>query len=246
MAAQLGILRGMAKAAGIPASVIRSATSANELQKLITEAMNGGAPAKPARKPAAKKPVRKTATPTRAAKKSPANKPVPAVKSPVGKAKRPAAVNGDEAGRRLLVGVDYTQDEGWQPREGSPPDLIVKSLRKHKGNREKVFQALVSNIATFVGAKKQDGNRRTKTEREDMLRYRISRTAWDFAMKTGQHEKSENRAQYGSGGTPAKTPAKKAPVRKATPARKPVARKPVKKATTPARPAKKKRTTARR
>jgi len=236
----------MAKAAGIPASAIRSATSAEELQAMITQAMNGDAPAKekPGRKPAArtaaKRPVRKPATPARAAKKSPANKPVPAVKSPVGKAKRPAAVNGDEVGRRLLSGVDYNMTEGWNPRDGSPPDLIVKSLKKYRGSREKVFQALVPNIAFYVGPKKKDGTKRTKAEREDMLRYRISRTAWDFAMKTEQHEKSENRAQYGSGSP------KKAPVRKAaTPARK-AASKPVARAAKPKSPVKKKRRVARR
>lgn len=240
--ATLGQLRGVAKTLGVTPSAIRSATSAEELQTLINEAMNGGSPAKPARKSsAAKRPVRKSATPARAAKKSPANKPVPAVKSPVGKAKRPAAVNGDEdAGRRLLAGIDYGYTEGWNPRDGSPPDVIVKSLRKHKGNRESVFKALVGNIAAFVGAKKQDGTKRTKQEREDMLRYRISRTAWDFAMKTGQHEKSDNRAEYGTvNPTVKKAPARKTPVRKAA-ARKPdVARRPAKK--TPARPAKKRR-----
>ena len=45
-----------------------------------------------------------------------------------------------------------------------------------------------------------------------MLAYRIARTAWDFALKTGQHEKAENRVEYGTGGTGAGVwkPAKKA------------------------------------
>ena len=34
-----------------------------------------------------------------------------------------------------------------------------------------------------------------------MLRYRISRTAFDFAVRTGQHEPSDNRVEYGTGGT---------------------------------------------
>jgi uncharacterized low-complexity protein len=34
-----------------------------------------------------------------------------------------------------------------------------------------------------------------------MLRYRISRTLFDFAVQTGQHEVAKNRVQYGTGGT---------------------------------------------
>jgi hypothetical protein len=217
----LAQLRGMAKLAGVPASTIRSATSAEELQTLITETMNGGAPAaKPKRtatkKTAARKPVRKPAAKT-PVKKSPASKSKPAAKSQVGKAKRTTAVNGDDPGRHLLGAIDYSQTEGWNPRPGTPPDLIIKALRKYRGNREKVFQALLPTIKRdkLVKPKMNDGTLRTKDSSAQMLRYRISRTAWDFAMKTGQHEKSENRAEY----------RKKAPVRK--PVKKTVARKPV-------------------
>lgn len=234
--ATLQQLRASAKGLGLPASVIRSATSAEELSALIMTHINGNAPAKPARKQA----VKKTTAPKKSTTRTSPRKSSPAVKSTQGKVKRTTTVS-DESGRHLLGKVNFSLTENWNPRPGSPPDLIVKALRKFKGDREKVFQALKPTIKNFVKPRMNDGTVRTKESREDMLRYRISRTAWDFAMKTGQHEKSENRAEYGS-----RTSTK--PVRKAPPARKPTtARKPVAKpvAKKRGRPVKKK-TTARR
>jgi hypothetical protein len=205
----LGQLRQSAKGLGIPASDIRSATSADELQALIVQFMNGGSTkTKTTRKPAAPK---RTATARKAATKSvrrgrppkaatrTAVKSKPAAKSATtGKAKRSTA---DESGRMMLGDVDFNVTDGWNAREGSPPDLIVKALRRFKGNRSKVFTHLLPNIWDFVGRKMQDSTKRSQASAETMLQYRISRTAWDFAMKTGQHEKSTNRAEYGTQGT---------------------------------------------
>ena len=223
----LGQLRQSAKGLGIPASDIRGATSADELQALIVKFMNGGSTktAKTTRKPVktATKTTARRGRPPKAAATKTAVKSKPAAKSATtGKAKRSTA---DESGRMMLGTVDFSETDGWNAREGSPPDLIVKSLRKYRGNRAKVFTALLPNIWDFVGRKMQDGSKRTQASAETMLQYRISRTAWDFAMKTGQHEKSTNRAEYGTQGTyrkpgatgASRTAAKRSTVRKTTP-----------------------------
>ncbi len=196
----LGQLRQSAKGLGIPASDIRSATSADELQAMIVKFMNGGSTTKTStRKPATKT---RTATKTTARKAAPKSavksKPAARKSATTGKAKRSTA---DDAGRMMLGSVDFSETDGWNAREGSPPDLIVKALRRFKGNRSKVFTHLLPNIWDFVGKRMQDGTKRSQASAETMLQYRISRTAWDFAMKTGQHEKSTNRAEYGTQGT---------------------------------------------
>ena len=183
-----------------------------------------------AKKTVAKKAVTKKATATRATavKKSASSKSLPAAKSTRGKAKRTTAAYPTRGttptgrpkkaasapprdymkkereksdGRFTLNGIDYGQTDGWNPRPGSAPDVILKSLRKYRGNRFKVLQALMPDLWDFVGRSKMDGSRRTKEEGISMLKYRIARTDWDFALKTGQHEKSPNRVEYGSGDT---------------------------------------------
>ena len=133
-------------------------------------------------------------------------------------------------GRHIIGDVDFNETDGWNPRPGSAPDRIIKALKKKRGNREAAFKLLLPKVGDFVAAKKQDGKKRSKDEMEAMLRYRISRTLWDFAMRTGQHEASDERAEYGTAGTGEGTfkPAKqrvKAPTRtvkkKSTTTRKP-------------------------
>jgi hypothetical protein len=212
MAPTLAVLRSRAKQAGIPASEIRGA-SAEDLQDMLDA--NG----KPRKKVVAKKKV-STQRKRGNVRKSGRSKSSPAAKSHArGKAKRATAApkrntakrstrkraavqpQDDNMGRFTLNGVDFGYTEGWNARAGSPPDRIIKMLKAKRGNREKVFEALKSDIWAFMGRKKRDGTKRTKVEAEAMLKYRISRTAWDFAMRTGQHEASSNREQYGTAGT---------------------------------------------
>jgi hypothetical protein len=121
--------------------------------------------------------------------------------------------------------VEYGDFEGWNPRAGSAPDRIIKALKKFRGDRAKVFDFLAPDVWDFVGKTKRNGDKRTKAEALDMLAYRISRTAWDFAMRTKQHDAADNRVKYGTGGTgqgvwkPAKA-RKAGSARKAAPARK--------------------------
>lgn len=170
--------------------------------------------------------VKKSASGTKApAKSTTAKRPPTATKAQPRKPARKPVVDG--AGRYLLESIDYTETDGWNPRAGSAPDRIVKALRRFRGNREKVFDFLTPNVWDFVGRTKRNGDKRTKAEALDMLRYRIARTDWEFATRTGQHQKSENRAEYGSqtgnGNSKPKTTTRKT-VAKAAPAKAPVRR----------------------
>jgi hypothetical protein len=204
MAPVLDKLRKQAKKLGVPTKEIRVA-SREELESLIAEHSDNGGTRK---KSKARKAVRKAV-----AKKKVAAKSAPARKSRTsGKAKRQTtrkseSTSGYEAkgARNTLDGVDYSETDGWNPRPGSTADRIVKLLKKYKGNRDKVYDALLSDIGDFVKPKRADGSAWVKGDgpgsRKAMLRYRISRTAWQFALNTGQHEIAGNRVEYGTGGT---------------------------------------------
>jgi hypothetical protein len=237
--ASLGQLRNAAKALGVPGPVIRAARTPEALMAVISGFTMGDTPKAPAKKSARKAAANKAAT-TRPVKKAsrpvatqPVTQPVKktAVRPPAGK----QTPTGSGMGRNVLGEIDYSQTEGWNAREGSAPDRIVKALRRFNGNREKVFDYLSEDIWDFMGRNKRDGSKRTKDEAESMLRYRISRTAWDFALQTDQHQVSTNRSRRNghSNGVADKpraraavaravktTPAKTSPAKKASPAKK--------------------------
>lgn len=219
-ATKLQTLRRKAKSAGVSAKDIRGASSEAELKALISDA--NGTPRKASAKKAVKKAVKRMAVKKSATK-------APAAKSTKGKAKRLSSTpkkNG-ASGRNLIDSVDYDKTKGWNPRAGSAPDRIMKALKKYRGNREKAFQSLKADVWDFVGKVKRNGDKRTKAEAEAMLKYRISRTLFDFTVQTGQHKIASNRIEYGTGphakpkrGRPARKPAKataEAPKRRGRP-----------------------------
>jgi hypothetical protein len=246
MAADILKLKKEAVAKGMPKDQARSANRA-ELTAFLAKPVRKAAPAKKSSAVVKKAPARKTAATKAPVRKPAAKKPVPA-KAPATRktAKRPATsnTNGD-AGRNTIdnSALDYNLTDGWNPRPGSAVEMIFKALKKYRGNVDKTFDALLPNITKIVGATKADKTKRTKQDRENMLRYRISRTKFDFAIKTMQHEIATERVEYGTGAY-ATTRSKNAPVkRKAVvkPAAKRVASKPAAR-----RPAAKKTAAARR
>lgn len=212
--ATLAQKRKEAKEAGIPATAIKSANTVEQLETVIrafgasTDDGNGDAP-KPRKKSAVKQAVKKSVTKpakksTRKVTKSASSKTEPAKSRKSGaQAKRPSTAkkNDADSGRNMLNGVDYSETDGWNARDGSAPDRIIKALKKSKGNRAKVYDLLAGDVWDFVGKKFRNGEKRSKSDALEMLKYRISRTAWDFARATGQHDPSENRVEYGTGGT---------------------------------------------
>lgn len=195
-------LRKQAKAAGVPSSEIRSAESSAELRSLIKSAgKNGSGKGRVVKKASAvKKGSAKRGRPKGSKNKATASKSKATTRKASGR-KATTRKNSNSDGRHTLDGVNFSDTDGWNPRDGSVPDVIVKALRKARGNRSKVFTALKGKLDKLVPRKTRDGRSRTKSEREDYLRYLISRNAWAFAIATGQHESSENRVEYGTGGT---------------------------------------------
>lgn len=123
--------------------------------------------------------------------------------------------NTDGLGRLNIASLDWTaESDEWNPKKGGPVEKLFKALKKTKGNIDKAFSLVEGDMYEFVGKRKRDGSKRTKAEAQAMLRYRLNRTKFEFAVRTGQHESadSKNRAEYGHG-TYATT-------RKAKPARK--------------------------
>lgn len=254
--ATLAELRKRAKDMGIAATVIRSADSASELQSIIDD--HDGGKSKKSAKRVVKKAVAKKKTAkketgkkrgrpvgSKNSKKS-AEKVKPAASksksAKTGKAKRSTGSRTSsyeaKGGRNTLGKVDFRITDGWNPREGSAPDLIIKALKRNKGDREKTFDDLWPDRKLFVGPTLRNGKKRElrgpMPSYEAMLKYRIARTLWDFAMQTGQHESSENRVEYGTGGTgngSFKTAKKTAKARSAGKASKPAAKKTASKTT---------------
>jgi hypothetical protein len=228
--ASLAKLYREAKKAGIPASEVRG-KSAEEIQEMLS---SGGSKTTPSKKKAVAKAKvekkrgrgrpkgskNKTTTESKPAKKR--GRPKGSTNKTTTTKAKPKATSGGNGGRNLLSKVNYSNDEGWNPRKDSPPDRIIRALKKFKGDREKVFEFLKKDIWDFMGKKMRDGSKRSREDAESMLRYRIARTDWQFAMQTGQHEKSENRAEYGTAGTGAGTfkPAKAAKKSSGRPAKK--------------------------
>lgn len=209
--ASLAVLRKQAKEAGVPKGAILGASTAAELQSVIADHEAHESGNSKARKKSA---VKKSSV----AKKSSGRKSVPAKSSKTGakKAKRQTTAtrkqnrkstatksNGyvPKGGRNVLDSIDFGDSDGWNPRDGSAPDRIIKAVKKARGNRAKAFEALKGEIRDFVNPKKRDGTKRDKSEMTAMLKYRISRTMFDFAVATGQHEPATNRVKYGTGGT---------------------------------------------
>jgi hypothetical protein len=204
-------LRTKAKGLGIPTADIRGATSVEELQTLIARAgkvtvragKNGsGRPAKK-KAAAAKKKSTTTRKPARATSSASSKRaPARTAKRPASAKRTPArAQNDGDLKRNLLDGVDFSETDGWNPRADSLPDRIIRLAKRFRGNRDKIFDELVGEIKTLVPPSTRGGRKRDMDERREMLRYRINRALWDFALQTGQHEKASGRVEYGTGGT---------------------------------------------
>ena len=212
--ARLSELRKQAKALGIPAPVILKATTVSALERIISDHETHDRPRKKSRavkKASTRTTARKKSTtrttrkPARKASGNSGRKASTPAKSRGAQAKR--SKNSNDSGRNLLDSIDYSlgEEDGWNPRAGSAPDRIIKALKKRRGNREKVFEDLKADVYDFVDRFNAKKDRRPRAAAEDMLRYRISRTAWDYAMRTGQHEPATNRAEYNTAGTGAGT-----------------------------------------
>jgi hypothetical protein len=191
--------------------------------------------------PATRKPKKRQAPV--AAKAKPKSAPSPAKRQ--SRSMATASDNGITY-RNMLTDIDWERTTGpgggWKPRQGSAVEIMFDALKFYKGDREKTLQYIMEEYPGreliefgFVGPRKANGELRSKEEKENYLRYRIARTAWDFALKTGQHKKNPN---FGGKARAQRVAAAAKPESRA-PARKPVGRKPAKATRPPKRTAKK-------
>jgi hypothetical protein len=145
------------------------------------------------RKPVSRKPKRQAAV---------TRKPT-STRKPQRQATKPTTrkrTSNNDAGRFEVGSLNFGKTTNWNPREGSIVSDIFAALKECKGDVNRTYNLLLkwAPIREWIPRVKPNGVRRTDKEMQDMLRYRINRTRWDFANATGQHTKSENRAEYGS------------------------------------------------
>jgi hypothetical protein len=183
MAESLVKLKKRAKKAGMDAATARSAT-----REQLESFLSNGTSTKKKNKKAVKKATSKKTNSKPASSKKKSSKPK-------------ASSNGSGDAGRLAVGkIDYTvEHDDWKPRKGSPVDIIFRALKKRRDNIEKVYDDLKGRYKEFSTPTKPDGTKRTKAEMLANLRYRINRTRFEFAVRTGQHEAATNRVKYGTG-----------------------------------------------
>jgi len=114
--------------------------------------------------------------------------------------KRKSSSNG-KAGRIAIGKLKFSgyDPDDWKPRPDSVTGIIFKALKKSKGDVDATYDALKGQLSKLVPSKTRGGRKRTKDEQKSDLKYRINRTKWDFAMRTGQHSAATNRVEYGSG-----------------------------------------------
>ena len=190
MAENVLVLKKKAVAAGMPKAEAMKA-SRSTLEDFLSSS-NGK------KKGTSKKKKGTTRTTTTAVKKKKRNTTTtkPAAKKT---RTRRAPAKGDGDGRHMIGSLDFTNTEDWNPRADSPVAAIFKALKKRKGDVDKTTDDLLPNAKDYVSTSKADGTRRTKAEIRNLLRYRVNRTKWEFARRTGQHEPSQERVEYGTG-----------------------------------------------
>lgn len=167
-------------------------------------------PSKPKKGVTKKKATKKGATTTtkKSTKKATkAERKATPTKPSTKKATRKPAKRSENTGDLGRVGIDKSrldwsaESDEWNPKKGGPVEKLFKALKKSKGNIDKAYEIVKGDLYEFVGKTKRDGTKRTKDEAQAMLRYRLNRTLYEFAVRTGQHNgaASENRAAYGTG-----------------------------------------------
>lgn len=198
------------------------ARSAN--RKALESFIANAGSTKSSKKGATKKAAKKTAK-VAAKKTAKVNSPKAAkTKTAPAKASKPKSktntkrTSSNSDGRHMIGSLDFSKTDGWNPRDGSPVALIFKTLKKCKGNVEKATDILMPEVSSLLtSVKGPDGKKLGKELLRNRLKYRVNRTKWEFATRTGQHTQSENRVEYGTGEyATSRKPARKASTTKQT------------------------------
>lgn len=184
----------------------KTATSANGRNgakgKAAATTVVKGKPAAPAKgkavpaKPAAK-PTTRTVAPAKGKGKATTTKPVARKAAPKAApaAKRTSTRGQAAEGYAVRIdnsAIDWTAD--WKGGSASKRGIVMDSLRKHRGDKAKVFAEVKRHATRWYPDK-------DKHAADRMVIWLIGRVALDFVKATGQHESGE-RAAYGTSTKP--------------------------------------------
>jgi hypothetical protein len=153
------------------------------------------------KKVAKKKVAARTTTTKKSTTRKASEKKAPARKTSTRKAPK-RDENTDGFGRLNIGSLDWSaESDEWNPKKGGPVERLFKALKSCKGDVDKAMAKVEDSVWDFVGKTKRDGTKRKKDDALAMLRYRLNRTKFEFAVRTGQHSSADakNRAAYGTG-----------------------------------------------
>jgi hypothetical protein len=96
-------------------------------------------------------------------------------------------------GRNLIdrSAIDWKAE--WPGGESGNRGIIMKALRRFKGNYAKVYDHLKPQARKMFPKSSKTGERYSADKARAQLRWYVGRTAFDFVTATGQHQKSTNR-----------------------------------------------------
>lgn len=104
--------------------------------------------------------------------------------------------------------IDWTQP--WSGGQAGSRALVMAKLREHNGDVDKVWKALRKKAESMY-------NLRPGSDYEKHLRWHIHRTAYDYALATGQHTSGTRRLKAEEQQTPTRRTAKVRPVKDVEP-----------------------------
>jgi hypothetical protein len=174
------------------------------------------------RKSAKKAPAAKSATSGKAKRSSTGGTRKRSTARKIGtNAKTQARHSTGKPGRNLIdrSAIDWKAD--WPGGESGNRGIIMKALRRFKGNYAKVYDHLKPQARKMFSKSSKTGERYSADKARAQLRWYIGRTAFDYVTATGQHQKSTNRKPdrrtNGKAAGAAKSTRKSGGTRKSTP-----------------------------
>lgn len=188
----IGAAEGMSALKPAKSSARKSTVTKASGRKTASSSTGRKSAAKP--KPAAKPAAKRTATGSGSRSKAPvksASRKVAAGKTPPVANVKPTR-GAYRPGRNTIDNSQIDWQAEWAGGKTGNRAIVLKSLRKFKGNKDKVFNALQPN-AQAMFPKDDNGKKRSKASAEALLRWTIGRVAFDFTTGTGQHKVSTNR-----------------------------------------------------
>jgi hypothetical protein len=157
-------------------------------------------------------------------------------KQPVKRQARAQAQPSGTPGRNPIVdsAINWTLESPVGNDPKSNRGIIMKAVRRFKGNTEKVFNSLADKAQSMY-PKTTHGRKRSKADAQTLLRWHIGRIKLDYVKSTDQHATADNlnyrKAANARFGRKIRANSKPASAKSAGSARKPAGRKTAAKST---------------